>query len=287
MPGVRFDHSAETSMAPQARAKISRRRAVIPAAAIMLAAACSWSAAIAAPPANDVCAQAIVVPGAGPYPYLSPVVDLADAGISGDPPAPSCQSSVSRSVWFAFTPAIDNEYTFSLCPEAPTATTVEDTVLAIYTSAGGCGGPFAQVAGGCDDDSCALTSLQSVIADIPIQAGTTYFIVAWKYSSTAPQANRSSVQLRVTQAPPPPPPPPNDQCAGAELLPGNGPFPLMSAVTPDVTGATSAGDPPPPTCQPNGRRSLWYAFTPAVSGGYEISTCADAPTGTTVDDTVV
>src|SRR5262245_54426460 len=98
------------------------------AAWIVLAFVCG-APVVAAPPANDTCAGAVIVPGSGPYPFLSPLVDLAEATTAGDPPPPTCQSNVSRGVWFAFTPAIDNEYTFSLCPDAPTGTTVDDTVL--------------------------------------------------------------------------------------------------------------------------------------------------------------
>jgi len=244
---------------------------------------------ILAVPANDQCSGAEAIPGNGPFPYLSSVVDITDATGTGDPPLPSCQSNVSHSVWFAFTPVTSGDYTFSLCADAPTATTVDDTVLAIYASSqgsGSCGG-LAQISGGCDDDSCANTAQQSVLSRIALTAGITYRIVAWKFDPTTPPAGASALQLQVVQHPPSGPAPPNDLCERAELIPGAGPFPYSTLLTADMSGATTTGDPSAPSCQASVSRSIWYSFTPATGGRYTFSACADAPTGTTVDDTVM
>ena len=243
-------------------------------------------AAVLAVPVNDQCGGAEVIPGPGPFPYLSSVVDITDATTTGDPPTPSCQANVSHSVWFAFTPVTGTGYTFSVCAGDPTATTVEDTVLAIYSAAGSCTG-LAEPAGGCDDDSCASGGLQSVISNITLAAGSTYYIVAWKFDSTTPALGAGNLQLQVVQHPPSGSAPANDLCSGSEVIPGAGPFPYLGAVTADISGATTSGDPPSPSCQANVSRSLWYSFTPAASGRYTFSVCADAPTGTTVDDTVM
>jgi hypothetical protein len=238
----------------------------------------------AAAPANDLCAGAEVIP-AGPFPYLTAVLDVADATTAGDPP-PSCQADVSRSVWFAFTPATTGAYAFSLCADAPTATTVEDTVLAIYSSTVTCGG-LAAISGGCSDDACGPTGLQSSVPNVTLTAGMTYYLVAWIYGSAVPPPGGSSLQLRVDSLPPPGPAPANDRCEGAEMIPASGPFPYVTSVTSDMTGATTAGDPPAPSCQSVVSRSIWYSFVPASSGRYSFSLCADGPTGTTVDDTVL
>lgn len=241
---------------------------------------------LAAPPGNDVCATAASIPPSGPFPHATSVYDVIDATSAGDP-VPTCQSDVSRGIWFTFTPTATTEYTFSACPSAPTATTLEDTVLAVYRSPNGmCGESLTEVLNGCDDDGCDTTSLQSVITDVLLEAGTTYYVVAYAYSTTTPASGRSSIQLRVTQAPPVAPPS-NDTCAGAVTIPPSGPFPYWSPTITDISGAGTAGDPPAPSCQPNGSRSVWYRFVPSVSSGYEISTCASAPTATTVDDTVL
>jgi len=240
---------------------------------------------MAAPP-NDTCAGAEIVPGAGPFPYLSGTYDITDATIAGDPPVPSCQANVSRSVWFRFAPTESGLYSFSLCGDAPTTTTVADTVLAAYSASGSCAG-FSEIGGGCDDDSCSVGDLQSTISSLQLTAGTTVYIVAWQFGNTPPPAGSSAVQLQVTREPLPPDAPANDQCAGAQSIPGAGPFPYLTTTVADIRGATSAGDPAAPSCQPLVSRSIWYAFTPSTTASYTFSLCADAPTGTTVDDTVM
>jgi hypothetical protein len=237
-------------------------------------------------PLNDQCGGAETIPGAGPFPYLSAVHDITDATTLGDPPLPSCQGNLSRSVWFRFMPAASGSYNLSLCSDGATATTVDDTVLVVYAASGDCVG-LTEVAGGCDDDSCATGDLQSLLAGIDLDAGALYDIVAWQYGTAAPPDGAGALQLRVELNPPPGPAPPNDRCAGAEAIPGSGPFPYLSAVTADISGATTSGDPPTPSCQSNVSRSVWYAFTPAHSGRYSFSVCAAAPTATTVDDTVM
>jgi len=126
-----------------------------------------------AAPANDLCSGAEVIPGSGPFPYFSSVVaDVASATTAGDPPVPSCSApGVSHSVWYRFVPAATALYTASVSED--TATTVPDTVMAIYSSPAGCAGPFTQVA--CDDDAGSLRSAVSTT----LNAGTSYFILAW------------------------------------------------------------------------------------------------------------
>jgi uncharacterized repeat protein (TIGR01451 family) len=237
-------------------------------------------------PSNDLCSGAETVPGAGPFPYLSNTHDITDATTTGDPPTPSCQANISRSVWFRFTPSASGLYTFTLCGDAPTATTVADTVLAIYSASGSCSG-FSEIGGACDDDSCSDADTQSVINSLQLTAGTTYYVVAWQFGSTAPPAGSAAVQLRVINEGTPPAVPPNDQCGGAQVIPAAGPFPYLTTTVPDISGATMAGDPPTPSCQILLSRSVWYSFTPATTASYTFSLCADAPTATTVNDTVL
>src|SRR5256714_900435 len=169
------------------------------------------AAAAAAPPrvpqvapANDLCAGAEVIPASGPFPYsTATTADITDATTTSDPPLPSCQTDVSRSIWYSFTPSTSGIYTLATCSDAPTATTVDDTVMAIYTSTGGCAGPFTEVPSGggfdgCDDDSCVTGALQSVITT-QLNANTTYYVVVWQYSTAAPMAGHTAVQLRVSR----------------------------------------------------------------------------------------
>jgi uncharacterized repeat protein (TIGR01451 family) len=246
----------------------------------------TWSPILQLAPSNDQCAGAEVIPGAGPFPVTSAAYDISTAGVAGDPPANSCQPDVSRSIWFSFTPAATGPYSFSLCAAAPSLTSVIDTVLALYDSSASCSG-LARVAGGCDDDSCSSGDLQSIVTGVELLAGHTYYAVAWQFGSAAPAQGERTIQLVVTHDSAPPAAPPNDQCGGAEVVPAAGPFPYLTSLIPDISAATSLGDPAGPSCQPDVSRSVWYAFTPAMSGAYSFSLCAGEPTGTTVEDTVM
>jgi hypothetical protein len=172
-----------------------------------------------APPANDLCSGAEIIPAAGPFPYLTAVTsDITDATVTGDPPGPSCQIGLSRSIWYTFTPAATADYTISSCADAPSATTVDDTVMAIYATTGGCAGaltelPTGGTTDGCDDDSCSTDSFQAVI-ETQLDAGIQYFIVIWQFGTAPPVAGETAVQLRVTRILAPA----NDVCAGATAL---------------------------------------------------------------------
>jgi hypothetical protein len=162
----------------------------------------------AAPPPNDDCTGAIVIPGGGPFPHLTtPVVDLSDATRINEPPPPTCISpTASRSVWYKFTPAVTDLYRISTCPDAGAGTTVDDTILAIYSGSLGCGGAKTQITDGCNDDSCGL---QSEI-QTSLNGGQTYYIVVWQFDNSVPPSGQGFVQLFVDRAAPR-----NDTCATA------------------------------------------------------------------------
>src|SRR5438046_5771727 len=123
-----------------------------------------------APPPNDLCSGAEIIPGAGPFPYRSIIVpDITGATEAGDPIVTdtNCYQVVSRGLWYKFTPAVSAVYLLSV---NDTATTVKDTLMGVFTSAGGCSGPFVLVA--CNDDAGFL---QSAIAT-NLTANTPYYI---------------------------------------------------------------------------------------------------------------
>lgn len=188
-------------------------------------------------PANDLCGGAEVIPAAGPFPYTTgTTADITDAGVTGDPPLPSCQNDISRSIWYRFTPSASAQYMISSCAGAPTGTTVADTVMAIYTAAS-CAGPFTEVPAGiftdgCDDDTCAVEALQSVITT-QLTAGTTYYVVVWLFDQPAPMAGQTSVQLLVSRFLPAA----NDTCAGVIPLSLN--TPLNGTTTSGLTPAAT------------------------------------------------
>jgi hypothetical protein len=157
-----------------------------------------------ATPANDLCAGAVVIPPAGPFPHLTSAVDLTNATTVGDPLLPSCQTNVSRSTWYTFTPAAAGSYTISSCQSDAPGSTLPDDVITIYTSAAGCAGAFTELptggtSDGCDDDSCPTPNLHAIITTT-LNAGTQYYILVYQYDTPAPAPGAASVQLRVTLA---------------------------------------------------------------------------------------
>lgn len=166
---------------------------------------------LAAPPPNDLCAGAVIIPSAGPFPHLTPAINITEATIAGDPGLPGdfYPSRVTRSVWFTFTPAASGSYTLASCAGAGGTGTTADTVMAIYTSGAGCSGPF-QILGDLDDETCspqaALT--HSLLAD------TRYYVLVWKFCEGCTEDGLNTVQLRVTATIPPA----NDSCETAVPL---------------------------------------------------------------------
>lgn len=223
-------------------------------------------------PPNDTCGGALVIPGSGPFPALSALTtDITDATSAGDPGVPACQTSVSRSIWYSFTPATTAVYTLSTCADAGTATTVDDTVVGVYTSTGGCSGPFTVVpttanTSGCDDDSCATEENQAEVIT-ELTGGTTYFVVVWLFGTAAPTAGNTAVQLEVSQAPVPS----SDVCSGAAALTLNQPIAgsTLSAandyiLAPAATCFTGVGQ----TVSSSVGRDVVYTFTPPSSAAY-------------------
>lgn len=167
----------------------------------------------AAPPANDLCSGAQVLPGAGPFPLPSTLVNLTDATLTGVELSALTNtlrvSPVSRGIWYKFRPVTNAFYTVSTCTPA---TSVEDTVMAIFTSANACAGPFAQV--GYGDDVCGPGDAKLASATLPLLADTDYYIVVWKYGTAAPLAGQGNVQLLITRQLPPA----NDTCLTAQTV---------------------------------------------------------------------
>ena len=236
-----------------------------------------------AAPSNDFCTGAEVISGAGPFPWFTATNDLRDATTVGDPPRPTEEcfgGDISRSVWYRFTPTASALYTISL---KDNGTTVPDTVMEIYTSPAGCGGPFQPY--GCNDDA-GIGDLRQVprsALTTNFNAGTTYFIVVWAVTTSSPAPGESLVQLTVTK----PDVPANDRCLAAEVIPssaGSGTTPYLTSIV-DTYRATTNVDPPSPTCGA-GYRSVWYKFNPSTSGGYTFSTCANT-TQTKIYDTLL
>ncbi|MFM1769150.1 MAG: hypothetical protein RJA22_1679 [Verrucomicrobiota bacterium] len=231
-----------------------------------LVAALLPQAGLAAAPGNDLCSGAVMIPGQGPFPHYAAPVALAEATVTGQEAvltnaAGFCQT-VSRGVWYTFTPTTNAFYTLSTCSGA---TTLDDTVIALYTSSGGCSGPFTRLE--CNDDSCGPGGYQSSITR-QLLKDTTYYLVIWNYDTAAPPAGQDAVQLVVNREYPPA----NDTCATAQpvfldtRMTGST---ILASNDYQLSGsACFAGVGQTPT--PAAGRDVVYSFTAPAAGAYSV-----------------
>ncbi|MBX7222138.1 MAG: pre-peptidase C-terminal domain-containing protein, partial [Blastocatellia bacterium] len=268
--------------------------------------------------ANDVCSGAEVIPASGPFPYVSSIANISGNTSTGDPTAASCFTVGTNgffSVWYTFTPTTTSSYrittsatgeidpvasTSSFFAPAPTFTSIgdgsgsfeSDTILALYTSAGGCAGPFTQLTpttSSCDDDAGAGGQSEIIPS---LTAGTTYYILAYQRSSTAPTFPLNGIQIFVAPVLTTTGTPANDTCAGVAPLTLNTitPGTLFAAGSDFTTTAADAG-------WANGGagnigvaaagRDVVYSFTAPAAGNYTFSvTNASVITGTSVNPAI-
>ena len=222
-------------------------------------------------PGNDLCQFAEPIPAAGPFPYLTALIpDITDATDNGDPVPPACPPFpdppvVSRGIWYSFTPAVTATYDLSLCSDV-TGTTVTDTFMAVYTTSDGtCGGSFIETACN-DDDNCVLLGLQSSVS-ASLNAGTTYYILVYKFDALPPVVGETAVQLHVDL---PPVALANDNCGGTvPALELNTPLAgFINSLTTDdfqLSGCFTGNGQIVSTAPGN---DVVYSFTPPSTGNY-------------------
>jgi len=219
---------------------------------------------VSAAPINDTCAGAELIPGAGPFPHVTAVTDITTATLSlTDPPITNSflSTRVIRSVWYRFTPAATALYTVTTCSDAGAATTVEDTVLGIYTSAGGCNGPFTPL--GLGDEDCGPNSSQASVT-MQLLADTTYYILIWKYCDNCTDDGLNNLQLVIEGSIPPP----NDNCGGA--------IPVLLDLP--VEGTTVGAE---DTYRVSGTSAFWgIDQTPSMAMGRDVVYSFTAPQAT-------
>ena len=227
---------------------------------------------------NDTCASAVTLPSSGPFPHWTPVIDISNATTNGDPALLfgdgtnvfNYQTSLTHSVWFKFTPTLTALYTLSL--GADTVTTIDDTVLAVFTStAGACAGA-TNLYDYSDDPGPLHAALTTNFS-----AGVTYWIVAWVGPIEELTNQPLNLQLRVTR----PLVPTHDNCVGATTISVAAGLTNVLTLTNDTTLATDGLNDPDASCV-SGFRSVWYKFTPTNTAWYFFSNGAD--TATTIDD---
>jgi hypothetical protein len=162
--------------------------------------------------------------GDGPYPVCGPVVSgILEATDAGDTIAPaSCigaGNETHNGIWYTWTPSVTQFYKIfdcsgPACNAAGTLSAPGDGVIHIYTSAGGCAGPFTSVA--CSDDNCGGSAgvHGSILASFT--AGTTYYIQKgfWTSAGGGNSTPYDVHQLRIEVMTAPA----NDTCATATPL---------------------------------------------------------------------
>ena len=199
------------------------------------------STAAAAPPSNDNFAAATTIdPSALPF---SDSVQIDEA--TAEPGEPSCFNT-TQSVWYTITPSSSGVLRVS-----DSAGFYYQFLTAFRQDGTGFGGLFSF---GCAGWLYGTNSLT-----FNVEAGKTYYIQAGSsYFSTG------TLSITVNLVPPPA----NDSFANATQV-TSVPF----SASADTTAATIEPGEPTPRCgygQPAG--SVWYAFTPAVTGSYSAST---------------
>ena len=185
-----------------------------------------------APPVNDVCSGAVVIP-AGTYPVVSAPVDVTDATPQGTNDPDVCTAfGVDHTIWFSFTPVTSGQYIFSTCAgSGATGTTVYDTVIGVLDAC-----PPVATTLGCNDTGAGCVAAPGPGApyvDQGIQAavlvgGQTYYIAAGHFTAdtagsgtggtgkgVAPGLNQISVRVTQSAAPS------NDTCSAPTPLPLN------------------------------------------------------------------
>ncbi len=146
-------------------------------------------------PANDLCANAAIIPGSGPFPYSVQGSNVTATDTAAFTPA-ICASS-SRDVWFSFTPTASAAYSLTLC-NAFTGTL--DTVMSVHSACpitGNANLDASLAPNNCNDDGCSGSAGPSAIGGLMLNAGQTYLIRVARWST----GTGGQFQLDITTEP--------------------------------------------------------------------------------------
>jgi PKD domain len=212
-------------------------------AAMALAAVAYPTAALASPPTNDDFASAVAIdPSALPF-TDSQTIDEATL----EPGEPTGCYYGGKSVWYSITPATSGALRADI-----SGSSFGDRILYVYRQDGSGFGGLTTI--GC---ASPYYNGQSVV-DFTAQAGQTYYLQAGGFYSFSTGMLSLSVQAL--------PAPANDDFANATVVSG-----LPFSGSADASGATSEGGEPTPSCVGSIDQTVWYAYTPSVSGSLTAS----------------
>lgn len=142
----------------------------------------AMSTLVAAPPANDDIANAVIV--TEPLPFTHSVLTQEATSVVDDP-VPSCAAN-GFTVWYVYTASADGHI------RADTVGSDYDTVLSAYT-----GTPGNLTVAACNDDGASIWPSSRFL--MPVSAGVTYYIMAGAWADT-PGGN---LVVNIETAPPP------------------------------------------------------------------------------------
>jgi hypothetical protein len=234
------------------------------------------------PPGNDTCTGAENISAAansaigGGNPYVHTQTGIGNAlPDSGTDPLVPCSTSARYSVWYLFTPAQTGFYTLSTCTADAPGNNLAATAFAVYA------GPNCPSSGseaiGCLANTGCGTGAQAK-GTLLLNAGTTYRVVIARTGTTALGVGENTLSFALLFTPVPPAPA-NDTCAGATdisaaanpVIAGDG---IYSSTPAGFLGAGNAGDPAASCATAGTFYSVFYTYTPTLSGVYSFSTAA-------------
>ncbi len=208
-------------------------------------------------PANDVCANATVIPG-NVVVYNPSLLNTTGATNSPCEPGEPCESGgvgTSNSVWYSYTPNLDGSV------EINTFGSNYNTVLSVWPGCGGGSPPFCifLTSLACSDDAFFGTQSQLFMN---VTAGVTYRI---KVSDYNPSDGGGLLDFNLTWFPA------NDVCDNAIPIPGVLYDPAPYSTTSAGTETCEAQE----TCELNNvgvSNTVWYSYTAPCDGVISLNT---------------
>lgn len=217
------------------------------------------------PPANDECAQAIVLPISTTC--VTPLTGTVAAASQSQGPTANCGFGLTQAndVWYSFV-ANGTSQGLTFAPQFNGVVDVRSgtctTSASIY-----CG--------------TTLGGSQLIASVAGLTSGQTYYMRVYASTAANPAGAGANFTLCLTAGSAPPP---NDECAGALNVPVQA---TCSAPTVSTNvGASPSAGVPAPTCVPNGYQGgdIWFAVTVPANGTVTVSAVTPAG-GSVVTDT--
>lgn len=200
------------------------------------------NSAAGAAPSNDSVSSPIIISS---LPYTNTQSTNEATTSDSDPLIPCLGETGYYSVWYAYSPE------FSAQIDVDTFGSDYDTVLAVYSYSGSL--TFVE----CNDDT---NSLQSALT-FNAAAGETYYIEIAGYGTES----YGNLILNVDNIPEPPP---NDDVGSPIFISG---LPYTNTQS-TIMATTVESDPRIPCIGRTGYNSVWYEYTPGISGQIGVDT---------------